>query len=91
MNRSDLVDEVALKTFETKRCVGEVVDAVLEVIARQLAAGGQVALTGFGTFSVASRPERVGRNPKTGELVKIAAHRVPKFSAGTKLKGAVNN
>ncbi len=94
MNKSELIDEVAARTGMSKKGVGEVVDGILEVVTETLATGqygGNVALVGFGTLSVNDRPERMGRNPQTGKSVKIEASRAVKFSAGAKLKAAVNS
>ena len=65
------------------------VEATLEEIAKQIAAGNEVRLTGFGKFSAVQRAAREGRNPRTGETMQIAAKSVPKFSAGAELKKAV--
>ena len=65
-------------------------NAIVETIQENLQAGGEVVLVGFGTFSVADRAARVGRNPATGETIKIAASRVVKFRPEKTLKGAVN-
>ena len=93
MNKAQLIDEVAGRTGMSKKAVGNVLDGILEVVTDTLASGeygGDVALIGFGTFQVNDRPARIGRNPQTGAEVKIEASRAVKFSAGSKLKAAVN-
>ena len=81
-----LVDALGL---ESKKKGLEVVEAFVDIITKTLSSGGEVALTGFGTFKVARRAERMGVNPKTGEKIKIAASTKPKFRAGKLLKEAV--
>jgi DNA-binding protein HU-beta len=90
MNKNELIDGVASSASLTKADAAKVVDSVLEAISGSLAAGGDVRLIGFGTFSVASRAASVGRNPRTGEAIQIAASKRPKFKAGKALKDAVN-
>jgi DNA-binding protein HU-beta len=70
---------------------GKVIDIVLESIKEELAAGGTVPLRGFGTFSTSDRKARTGRNPRTGQTIKIKARRVAKFSPGSELKNAANS
>ena len=88
MNKGDLVNEVA-KVVGTKKEAQAAVDCVLDSITRTLKKKGQVVIAGFGTFKVAKRKARTGRNPQTGAEIKIAARNVPKFTAGKALKGAV--
>ena len=88
MNKEDLVNVVA-KTTCTKGEAVNVVNAVLDAIKKGLKKGGKVTLVGFGTFSVSKRAARTGRNPQTGKPIKIAAKKVPKFTAGKALKDAV--
>jgi nucleoid DNA-binding protein len=88
MNKSDLVAAVATIT-KTKKMAEDSVNCVLDVITGSLKKGEPVTLVGFGTFSVAKRAARKGRNPQTGKEIKIKAKKVPKFSAGKKLKEAV--
>ena len=90
MNKKDLVKVIAEKLEITQKAAGEQLDVILEVITEELANGGEVKLAGFGTFSVAERAAREGRNPATGETIQIAASRTPKFKAATALKAAVN-
>jgi DNA-binding protein HU-beta len=88
MNKGDLVNEVA-KVVNTKREAQEAVDTVFTCITKALKKKDTVTLVGFGTFSVAKRKARKGRNPQTGEEIKIKAKKVPKFVAGKALKDAV--
>ena len=88
MNKGDLVAEVA-KVVKSKRMAEDAVSCVFEAITKALKKGQAVTLVGFGTFGVGKRKARVGRNPQTGAAIKIAAKKVPKFSAGKALKNAV--
>ena len=88
MNKEDIINEVAKATC-SKVEAGEAVNAFLEAVKKALKKGDKVTLVGFGTFSVAKRSARTGRNPQTGKPIKIAAKKVPKFTAGKKLKDAV--
>ncbi len=90
MTKQDVVDRVASSTGMTKKDAGEAVEAVLDTITRALQSGDAVTFTGFGKFSTSRRAERMGVNPRTGEKVTIRAATVPKFSAGSQLKAAVN-
>jgi nucleoid DNA-binding protein len=88
MNKGDLVNEVA-KVTGTKKAAQEAVDCILASITKALKKKNAVTLVGFGTFSVSKRKARTGRNPQTGEKIKIKAKTVPKFTAGKALKDAV--
>ena len=88
MNKQDLVTEVAKATC-SKAEAEKALDAVLGAIKKSLKKGESVTLVGFGTFSVTKRAARKGRNPQTGAPIKIAAKKVPKFTAGKALKDAV--
>jgi DNA-binding protein HU-beta len=88
MNKGDLVNEVA-KVVSTKREAQEAVDCMISSITRALKRGEDVTLTGFGTFKVIKRKARKGRNPSTGEEIRIKATKAPKFTAGKTLKEAV--
>ncbi len=90
MTKQEFVDAVADKAGLTKRDAGAAVDACLDVITSALADGDTVAFTGFGKFHTSRRAARQGVNPRTGAPVQIAAATVPKFSAGSQLKKAVN-
>jgi DNA-binding protein HU-beta len=90
MNKTELIEALAAKFDLSKAAAGRAVDGLTEIIAETLGKGDTVSLIGFGTFSVGNRAARTGRNPKTGAELKIAASKTPKFSAGAKLKSAVN-
>lgn len=90
MNKSDLVATVAELSGLTKGDSDKAVDGVFAAITAALKSGDDVRLVGFGSFSVSARPARVGKNPRTGEKLTIAACKAPKFSAGKVLKDAVN-
>jgi len=90
MKKLDLVDAVMkAANLEVKKQAIEIVDAVFDTIVKSLSRGEEVAITGFGTFKVVKRAARMGRNPKTGEQIQIAASIKPKFRAGKVLKEAV--
>ena len=88
-NKQDLIAEVAAKTGLTKKDSEKAVNAFGEVVTEFLAKGEKVQLIGFGNFEVRSRAERKGRNPQTGEEIKIPASKVPAFKPGKALKDAV--
>lgn len=90
MNKNDLIAAVANSTGLSKTDATKAVDGVIEAITKSLKKGGEVRLVGFGTFSVAKRAASTGRNPRTGESIKIPASKQPKFKAGKALKDAVN-
>ena len=90
MNKQDLIDAVAASIGSTKAEAGKAVDAVFAAMTAALKSGDDIRLVGFGTFSVAARAARGGRNPRTGKALTIAASKSPKFSAGKSLKDAVN-
>ena len=90
MNKSDLIDAVAGDADVSKAEAARVVDAVIESITRARKTGDTVTLVGFGTFSVRKRGARTGRNPRTGDTIKITASKTPAFKAGKALKDAVN-
>lgn len=89
MTKSEFTDQVASSSDLSKKDAESAVDAVLEGIQGVLKNGGEVNFTGFGKFHVAERGARQGKHPRTGESIQIAASRVPRFSAGAKLKQAV--
>ena len=89
MTKNEFVDKVAEQTGFSKKDAGAAVDAVLNSIESALGSGEDVTFTGFGKFHVAARGAREGRNPRTGESMKIAATKVPRFTAGSGLKKAV--
>lgn len=90
MNKTQLIEAVAAAADLPKAAANRAVDAMLDAIVGALKSEDQVALVGFGTFEVKKRAARVGRNPKTGEALNIAASNVPSFKAGKALKDAVN-
>ena len=89
MNRTELVEMVAQKSGLTKKDSEKALAAVLDGIAETLAKGEKVQLVGFGTFEVRHRQAREGRNPSTGETIKIAAQNAPAFKAGKALKDLI--
>lgn len=90
MNKAELVAAVAEKAEISKKDAEAAVKAFTDVVAEELKKGEKIQLVGFGTFEVADRPAREGRNPKTGETMTIAASKTPKFKAGKALKDMVN-
>jgi DNA-binding protein HU-beta len=90
MNKNDLIAAVAESTGLSKADATKAVESVLDLIGSTLKGGNEVRLVGFGTFSVAARAASEGRNPRTGETIKIPASKRPKFSAGKALKDLVN-
>lgn len=90
MNKTEFVDAVATKGEMTKSEASDAVEAVLESVTDALKAGEQITLVGFGTFLVRDRKARQGRNPRTGDVIEIAASKVPSFKAGKALKDSVN-
>lgn len=89
MSKTDLVNVISAKTEIKKKDVELVVNAALDAIVEALKAGDKVQLMGFGTFEVKETAEREGRNPKTGETIKIAAGKKPAFSASKAMKDAI--
>lgn len=90
MNKAELIEAIADKAGLSKSDAGRALDSTFEVIARALKKGDKVALVGFGTFAVRKRAARVGRNPKTGDPIRIAAGKTAAFKAGKALKDSVN-
>lgn len=93
MNRTELIDAMAKKMGDsaTKKEAEAALKAFVDVVTEELAKKEKIQLVGFGTFEISVRPEREGRNPRTGETMKIAESVVPKFKPGKALKDAVNN
>ncbi len=89
MNKEQLIERVASKTGLSKRDANAALDAILDGITSALKKGEKVTLVGFGTFTVRRRKAREGRNPQTGEKIKIPARKVPAFTAGKELKAQV--
>ena len=90
VNKTQLVDKIAQGADITKADAGRALDAFIDAVTETLQDGDQVSLVGFGTFSVRERAARTGRNPQTGEVIQIAAAKVPGFKPGKGLKDAVN-
>ncbi|HBO24238.1 MAG TPA: DNA-binding protein HU-beta [Providencia sp.] len=91
VNKSQLIDQIASDSNISKAAAGRVVDAFVASVTGSLSKGDDVALVGFGTFSVRERAARTGRNPQTGKEIQIAAAKVPAFRPGKGLKDAVNS
>jgi len=89
MNKTELVEIAAKEADISKAAAGKVLDAIIGAVVKTVSKGDTVALIGFGTFKSSKRAARAGKNPRTGEALKIAATTVPKFSAGAGFKTAV--
>ena len=89
MNKTQLVDAIAKKASITKVDAKKALDAFINVTGEASQAGDKIALIGFGSFAVAKKPGRTGRNPRTGAAIKIAAKNVVKFKAGAELNALV--
>jgi DNA-binding protein HU-beta len=85
MNKAELISKIADDAGITKAQANEAVDSFVEAVTKTLKGGGKVTLVGFGTFSVTKRAARNGRNPQTGEVIKIKAKKVARFKAGKEL------
>ncbi len=90
MNKTELIDQIANDADLSKASAARALDSALAAIATVLKTGGSVSLVGFGTFELGERAARAGRNPRTGESIKIEKSKVPKFRAGKALKDALN-
>ncbi len=90
MNKNELIEQIAVAADISKSKAGLALDAFVEAVTNSLKKGEDVSLIGFGTFTVAERAARTGRNPQTGAPLEIAACKQPKFRAGKTLKDAVN-
>jgi DNA-binding protein HU-beta len=90
LNKSDLIDAIASGADISKAAAGRALDAVVASVTGALKKGDTVSLVGFGTFYASERPAREGRNPATGQTIKIKASKAPKFRAGKALKVGVN-
>jgi DNA-binding protein HU-beta len=90
VNKSELIDAIADSADISKAAAGRALDATVEAVKKALKKGDMVTLVGFGSFYVGKRAARTGRNPRTGEAIKIKAAKVPKFRAGKGLKDAIN-
>lgn len=89
MTKQDLIDQIASETGFTKRQAGQALNAVVDGIKTAMKKGERVTLVGFGTFFVAHRKARTGRNPRTQQRIQIPARKVPNFRAGKELKNLV--
>jgi len=90
VNKTDMIEHIAQAAEISKSAAERAVDALIGAVKSTLKKGGMVTLVGFGTFYVARRQARAGRNPRTGEALRIKAARVPRFRAGKALKDAIN-
>jgi DNA-binding protein HU-beta len=90
VNKTELIDHIAKTADISKAASARALEALIGAVKVTLKKGNTVTLVGFGTFSVGKRAARTGRNPRTGEAIKIKAAKVPKFKAGKALKDAVN-
>jgi len=90
MNKTELIAAIADQAELSKKDTEKALKAFIDVVAGELKNGGKVQLVGFGTFEVSERAARDGRNPQTGQVMKIAASKAPKFKAGKALKDMVN-
>lgn len=91
MNKAQLIEKIAAEADISKAAAGRALDALTEAVTESLKNGEQVALLGFGTFSVRERAARSGRNPQTGATIQISAAKVPSFKAGKVLKTKVGD
>ena len=90
MNKSELVASIAQKVGSSKKSAEENLDTLIEIISEELKNKGKIQLVGFGSFEIRKRSDRKGKNPRTGEELRIPASTVPVFKAGKVLKDAVN-
>jgi len=91
MNKSEFINHIAAQYQCTKVDAERAIDMFTSSVIDAIGQGKEISLTGFGSFSISKIPARTGRNPRTGEELKIAAYNQPKFKAGQKLKDAVNS
>ena len=89
MTKAELIEKVAKDAKISKASAEKTLNTIIGEVTRTLKKGNKVTLVGFGTFSVSKRKARKGRNPRTGETIKIAAHKAPKFTAGKGFKDAI--
>lgn len=90
MNKTDLIEHIAKHADISKAAAGRALESMIGAVKSTLKKGGSVSLVGFGTFAVTKRAGRTGRNPRTGDAIKIKAAKVPKFRPGKALKDALN-
>jgi DNA-binding protein HU-beta len=91
MNKTELVQALAAATEQSQAAAQRSLEAFIHIVSLELSKGGEVAITGFGSFKAGTRAERTGRNPRTGEAMTIAASNTVKFVPGAALKSAVNS
>ena len=90
MKKTELIEALASATGESQAAAGRTLEALINIISKEIASGGEVTITGFGSFKASSRGERTGRNPRTGEAMTIAASKSVKFVPGASFKSALN-
>ncbi|MBV2091407.1 MAG: DNA-binding protein HU [gamma proteobacterium symbiont of Stewartia floridana] len=90
MNKAELIEAMAESADISKAAAGRALDGMVNAVTEAMKAGDTLSLVGFGTFSVKERAAREGRNPQTGETIKIKASKIPSFKAGKALKDAIN-
>ncbi|HWI84683.1 HU family DNA-binding protein [Ramlibacter sp.] len=90
MKKTELIEALAQATGESQAAAARALDALTQIISREIASGEEVAITGFGSFKASDRAERSGRNPQTGQPITIAASRSVRFVPGTALKASLN-
>lgn len=90
MNKAELIEHIAKQTDLSKAASTRALEAFIGAVKTTLKKGGEVSLVGFGTFAVTKRASRTGRNPRTGETIKIKSAKIPKFRPGKALKDALN-
>ncbi|MCU7905450.1 MAG: HU family DNA-binding protein [Candidatus Thiodiazotropha sp. (ex Epidulcina cf. delphinae)] len=90
MNKAELIEAMAESADISKAAAGRALDGMVQAVTGAMQAGDTLSLVGFGTFSVKERAAREGRNPQTGETIKIKASKIPSFKAGKALKDAIN-
>ncbi|MBZ0157030.1 MAG: HU family DNA-binding protein [Alphaproteobacteria bacterium] len=89
MTKTELIDKMSKEANISKAAAGKALESLIDGVKKTLKKGNKVTLVGFGTFSVSKRKARKGRNPRTGEVIKIKASKAPKFTAGKAFKDAV--
>jgi DNA-binding protein HU-beta len=90
MKKTELIEAIATATGESQAATARTLDALIQIVSKEVASGGEVAITGFGSFKSSDRAERTGRNPRTGEAMTIAASKSVKFVPGAALRASVN-
>lgn len=91
MNKSELIEALSEETTFSKKDIAKVLTAFTRIIERTLKKGGKVSLTGFGTYWISKRPERMGINPATKERIKLPAVKIPRFKPGKRLKETIRS